>query len=94
MFIIYGQNVFIPVTPEGRNILSSMAQQNGSLYDVEPEPNTRTGRFIPIANPDQLRMNMGLYYEIFLKRDVQPQPVITIPYIDAFGLGNNSLCLL
>ncbi|XP_014676321.1 PREDICTED: VWFA and cache domain-containing protein 1-like [Priapulus caudatus] len=85
MIVTYGLGE--AASSKGTEILTSMAEQNGTLYEVELEPNVRKGAFIPILNPSELRPRMGLYYALFLKNTTVQEPSITIPYMDAWGLG-------
>ncbi|XP_014680170.1 PREDICTED: uncharacterized protein LOC106820137 [Priapulus caudatus] len=53
MIVTYGLGE--AASSKGTEILTSMAEQNGTLYEVELEPNVRKGAFIPILNPSELR---------------------------------------
>jgi hypothetical protein len=46
--------------------------------------------YTKVTDPDNLRQAMGSFYDFFSKSDHDNQPVITVPYYDAFGLGRPS----
>ena len=40
-----------------------------------------------MANTENLRRDMATYYDFFSSNTVRNEPIISIPYIDAFGTG-------
>ena len=46
----------------------------------------QAGIYTAVENANNLRAEMGSYYDFFLK-DTVTEPVFSIPYLDAFGTG-------
>ena len=40
-----------------------------------------------VENPNDLRRQMARYYDFFSRTGMAPEPVVSVPYLDAFGLG-------
>ena len=54
----------------------------------------QSGAYTKVSDPSNLRFAMGSYYDFFSESTYNTQPVITVPYFDAFGLGLvTSICL-
>ena len=48
-----------------------------------PQP----GIFTPVPDISTLRSKMATYYTLFASVQQLTQPVVSVPYVDAFGLG-------
>ncbi|XP_076811767.1 VWFA and cache domain-containing protein 1-like isoform X7 [Clavelina lepadiformis] len=67
------------------NVLQDMATATSSVID---ESNIKPGVFTQVDNPDLLRSQMASYYNFFKVEDeLASDPVWTVPYLDAWGLG-------
>ena len=44
-------------------------------------------KFTSVSNTDNLRSAMATYYDFFSKNTESSNPIISVPYIDAAGLG-------
>ena len=51
----------------------------------------KEGTFTYVQNTNNLRTVMATYYDFFSSNTVRNEPIISIPYIDAFGLGKNCI---
>ena len=51
----------------------------------------KEGKFTYVQNTNNLRTVMATYYDFFSSNTVRNEPIISIPYIDAFGLGKNCI---
>ncbi|KAJ7392146.1 hypothetical protein OS493_013518 [Desmophyllum pertusum] len=68
-------------------ILRHIADQDGSQYDVSKAYDVTAGRFTYVRNTNNLRRDLATYYDFFATNTVRHEPIISIPYIDAFGTG-------
>lgn len=66
-------------------ILQDIARQRG--HGVTPAQDVIEGTFTYVQNTNNLRTVMATYYDFFSSNTVRKEPIISIPYIDAFGLG-------
>ncbi|XP_074645932.1 VWFA and cache domain-containing protein 1-like isoform X2 [Tubulanus polymorphus] len=83
VLLTYGIGEFL--SANAQTILDVMAQQ--PFADISYGP-AKAGVFRHILSPDQLRTEMGSYYDFFSKPStLNTPPVLTVPYYDALGLG-------
>ncbi|XP_078384871.1 VWFA and cache domain-containing protein 1-like [Oculina patagonica] len=68
-------------------ILQHIAEQNGASYGVPKAPDVTAGTFTHVKNIKNLRKDLATYYDFFSTQTVRDEPIISIPYIDAFGTG-------
>lgn len=47
----------------------------------------QAGKFTTVSDTDNLRSVMATYYDFFSKNTERSKPIISVPYIDAAGLG-------
>lgn len=47
----------------------------------------KVGKFTFVNNQEKLRSDMATYYDFFSTKSFRNEPIISIPYIDAFGTG-------
>ena len=47
----------------------------------------KVGKFTYVQNTNNLRSDMATYYDFFSTNTIRNEPIISIPYIDAFGTG-------
>ncbi|XP_076812144.1 VWFA and cache domain-containing protein 1-like isoform X2 [Clavelina lepadiformis] len=67
------------------DVLEDMATATSSVID---ESDIRPGVFTQVDNPDLLRNQMASYYNFFkVENELASDPVWTVPYLDAWGLG-------
>ncbi|XP_076811762.1 VWFA and cache domain-containing protein 1-like isoform X4 [Clavelina lepadiformis] len=67
------------------HVLEDMASETSSVID---ESDTKPGVFTQVDNPDLLRSQMASYYNFFkIEDELVSDPVWTVPYLDAWGLG-------
>ncbi|XP_077994597.1 VWFA and cache domain-containing protein 1-like [Glandiceps talaboti] len=68
-------------------LLTRMAEQDGTVYGVDKDPNAelKVGRYTPVLDPNNLRQNMASYYNYF--SDVSDNPIFSVPYQAASGIG-------
>ena len=50
-------------------------------------PSFKAGKFTYVSNTNNLRRDMATYYDFFSSNIVRDEPIISIPYVDAFGTG-------
>ncbi|PFX25481.1 VWFA and cache domain-containing protein 1 [Stylophora pistillata] len=70
-----------------KKILLDIANQDGTSYGVDKTQNAMAGNFTSIDDTTNLRNTMGKYYDFFFKSGASYRPIISVPYIDAFGTG-------
>ncbi|KAJ7382932.1 hypothetical protein OS493_031707 [Desmophyllum pertusum] len=70
-----------------KNILLDIANQDGTSYGVSMSPGVTPGKFTSVSDTDNLRNAMATYYDSFSKNTESNNPIISVPYIDAAGLG-------
>lgn len=46
---------------------------------------------MPVKDTKNLRKDLATYYDFFSTKTVRDEPIISIPYIDAFGTGKKAL---
>ncbi|KAL9960905.1 hypothetical protein ACROYT_G034413 [Oculina patagonica] len=68
-------------------ILLDIANQDGTSYGVPKAPFVIPGKFTSISNTNNLRSAMATYYDFFSRNAESDKPIISIPYVDAFGGG-------
>ncbi|KAL9960915.1 hypothetical protein ACROYT_G034423 [Oculina patagonica] len=68
-------------------ILQHIAEQDGASYGVPKAPDVTAGTFTHVKNIKNLRKDLATYYDFFSTQTVRDEPIISIPYIDAFGTG-------
>ncbi|ELT90476.1 hypothetical protein CAPTEDRAFT_196421 [Capitella teleta] len=72
-------------------VLTKIAQQ--SNYNVSAGE-IKEGVYTKVSNPSNLRFEMASFYNFFGKSGRLTDPIFTVPYFDAFGLGLiSSVCL-
>ena len=49
----------------------------------------QSGKFTSISDAKNLRSAMATYYDFFSRNAEKDRPIISVPYVDAFGSGNN-----
>ena len=55
----------------------------------------KAGKFTYVSNTNTLRNDMATYYDFFSSKTIRNEPIISIPYVDAFGLGKKRYaCIL
>ena len=71
----------------GRNIenLPHWSKVNDGIYFFFEQP----GKFTSVSNENKLRSAMATYYDFFSRNTQGDKPIISIPYVDAFGSGND-----
>ena len=47
----------------------------------------KAGKFTYVSNTNTLRNDMATYYDFFSSKTIRNEPIISIPYVDAFGTG-------
>ena len=47
----------------------------------------KAGKFTYVSNTNTLRNDMATYYDFFSSKTTRNEPIISIPYVDAFGTG-------
>jgi poly [ADP-ribose] polymerase len=47
----------------------------------------QAGTYTKVTDPMDLRSAMGSYYDFFDQKSRLEDPIVTVPYFDAFGLG-------
>ena len=47
----------------------------------------KAGKFTYVSNTNTLRNDMATYYDFFSSKTIRNEPIVSIPYIDAFGTG-------
>jgi len=68
-------------------ILLDIANQDGTSYGVSKAPDVTHGKFTSISNTNNLRSTMATYYDFFSRNVEKDKPIISVPYVDAFGSG-------
>ena len=54
----------------------------------------QNGTFTDVSRPeDDLRKTLGRYYDFFYNKDASNDPIISVPYYDGFGLGEQPRAL-
>ena len=51
----------------------------------------KAGRFTYVQDTNSLRKDLATYYDYFSKNTARDEPIISIPYIDAFGTGKDAI---
>ena len=51
----------------------------------------KAGKFTYVSDTNTLRNDMATYYDFFSSRTIRNEPIISIPYVDAFGTGKKHL---
>ncbi len=54
-------------------------------------PLIQAGTFTHVKNIKNLRKDLATYYDFFSTQTVRDEPIISIPYIDAFGTGKKGV---
>ena len=54
----------------------------------------KVGKFTYVENTNNLRSDMATYYDFFSTNTIRNEPIISIPYIDAFGTGKIQLNII
>ena len=54
----------------------------------------RLGKLTYVQNTNNLRGDMATYYDFFFTNTIRNEPIISIPYIDAFGTGKIQLKII
>ena len=54
----------------------------------------KVGKFTYVQNTNNLRGDMATYYDFFSTNTIRNEPIISIPYIDAFGTGKIQLKII
>ncbi|KAK3750190.1 hypothetical protein QZH41_015424, partial [Actinostola sp. cb2023] len=68
--------------------LENMAKQEGYGYKWNATAGKVTvGKFIQITDISKLRNEMATYYDFFSQEGQATEPIIAVPYYDAWGLG-------
>ena len=49
----------------------------------------QSGKFTSISDTNNLRSAMATYYDFFSRNAEKDRPIVSVPYVDAFGIGNN-----
>lgn len=76
---------FLDLESNALNILKLMAKQE---FADKTAGNAQEGYFSHIKNPNNLRYEMGTFYDHFSSKNSNVIPTfMTVPYFDAFGLG-------
>ena len=47
----------------------------------------KAGKFTYVSNTNNLRRDLGTYYDFFSTNTIRDEPIISIPNVDAFGTG-------
>ena len=47
----------------------------------------KAGKFTYVSDTNTLRNDMATYYDFFSSKTIRNEPIISIPYVDAFGTG-------
>ncbi|XP_078384872.1 VWFA and cache domain-containing protein 1-like [Oculina patagonica] len=68
-------------------ILEDIAKQDGTRYGVPKASDVTAGKFTYVKDTENLRKDLATYYDFFSTKTVRDEPIISIPYIDAFGTG-------
>ncbi len=51
----------------------------------------KAGKFTYVKDTENLRKDLATYYDFFSTKTVRDEPIISIPYIDAFGTGKKAI---
>ncbi|KAL9960925.1 hypothetical protein ACROYT_G034433 [Oculina patagonica] len=68
-------------------ILRDIAKQDGSRYGVPKASDVTAGKFTYVQDTKNLRKDLATYYDFFSTNTIRDKPIISIPYVDAFGTG-------
>ncbi|KAL9960908.1 hypothetical protein ACROYT_G034416 [Oculina patagonica] len=68
-------------------ILRDIAKQDGTRYGVPKAPDVTAGKFTYVQDTKNLRRDLATYYDFFSTNTIRDKPIISIPYVDAFGTG-------
>ncbi|XP_015763441.1 PREDICTED: VWFA and cache domain-containing protein 1-like isoform X1 [Acropora digitifera] len=81
---------FGSVDQNTREILQDIAAQNTARYNVSVNSSVgdiTPGIFTSVPDISTLRTKMATYYTLFASVQQLTQPVVSVPYVDAFGTG-------
>ncbi|KAL9960914.1 hypothetical protein ACROYT_G034422 [Oculina patagonica] len=68
-------------------ILQDIAKQDGTPYGLPKAPDVTAGKFTYVQDAKNLRRDLATYYDFFSTNTIRDKPIISIPYVDAFGTG-------
>ncbi|XP_077994463.1 VWFA and cache domain-containing protein 1-like [Glandiceps talaboti] len=71
----------------GLDFLQDIANQDGSKYGVPPDDNVKPGQYVHVSDPNNLRSLMASYYDYFSDESHSGQPIFSVPYQAASGIG-------
>ena len=78
-------SISFTVSPISKTFAKCICQLNKVIYYLLSL--SKAGKFTYVSNTNNLRRDLATYYDFFSTNTIRDEPIVSIPYVDAFGTG-------